>query len=752
MDGAAPCKVTDAVLNEAACLISPCGTRTREARCPGLARKTTAPRAIKFAMLVVSLTALSLLFLVAFIDPDNATRLFVSGDGAYVRTLARQQFEWFGMRPGNFMNFWQGATNVYPYNAAGVAVFAGQFLLTGAGDLDPVTTYATAAAFLFIAGYLAAFFIALPLGYSIATGWILALLALPLFGDWHLYPAFVTNPNLAEAVLAECLILRLMFLMGRASLISSVPASAAIVLLICHQAFFNSLHFVIIVPVVGAFSLLFIVCAMGRELRHKLIGSTAIVISLLVIGAPQYILGNALYTISGMLMADLDPSQITMHYVSVAFYWASYGKLLGPLLVAAAVIGAACIVMFQRGMARAVAILCLAFMALYVGAGSLVPGSAWMGPMPIYFEIALYPFYAALAAASALYTMQGVRRMVTGTSVALPAPARVMLCASPLLLLPLSYAPPWRTGYAYPPVRTDIIRMLEAEAALAPGGPFRGYVAPYLGFRDRPPGDKAMDPFVDAELPLSAATGNDHRSIGLWYFNIPGLIEISSLATPPYFLLATRLLARHGDPQFRHGAKLTRIDLPILQAIGVRFIVTDFPLEAPALLRATMATASPKIDELRVYETPHPNLGQYSPTRFVVATSARATLLALGAEADLQTTVIVTEPLPGDLKPAKQVVLSADRRELNVRAESPGQSVLLIPIQFSRCLRLAGASDSARLIRANLMQTGVLFSGAIDATIELRNGPFASPDCRLRDYWDMRQLDVAGAAREIPRR
>jgi hypothetical protein len=98
------------------------------------------------------------------------------------------------------------------------------------------------------------------------------------------------------------------------------------------------------------------------------------------------------------------------------------------------------------------------------------------------------------------------------------------------------------------------------------------------------------------------------------------------------------------------------------------------------------------------------------------------------------------------------VTLFTERQGLRVKAESSGQSILLLPIQFSRCLRLVDSMPEMKLFRANLMETGLLFEGMIDVRIELHNGPFDDPACRLRDYWDMKHLDFADAARNIPRR
>lgn len=170
--------------------------------------------------------------------------------------------------------------------------------------------------------------------------------------------------------------------------------------------------------------------------------------------------------------------------------------------------------------------------------------------MPIYFEIGLYPFYAGFAAAAFLFTLRAIslvfRLPAIGSEITKsqwrPAIARlasIAFCVGPIALIAWSHGEPWRTGYRYPPERSEIIAALERSIGLTPGGRFNGYVAPYLGFKDLPPGDPAMNPYIDVEVPLSVATGNDHRTVGLWYYNIPGLVEISSAATPPFFLFGT---------------------------------------------------------------------------------------------------------------------------------------------------------------------------------------------------------------------
>ena len=76
--------------------------------------------------------------------------------------------------------------------------------------------------------------------------------------------------------------------------------------------------------------------------------------------------------------------------------------------------------------------------------------------------------------------------------------------------------------------------------------------------------------------------------------------------------------------------------------------------------------------------------------------------------------------------------------------------MLLLPIQYSNCLRLAAAAEGPRLVRANLLQAAIVFENRLDATLALAIGPLGDSSCRLRDYRDMKALGVEAAARAFP--
>jgi len=90
---------------------------------------------------------------------------------------------------------------------------------------------------------------------------------------------------------------------------------------------------------------------------------------------------------------------------------------------------------------------------------------------------------------------------------------------------------------------------------------------------------------------------------------------------------------------------------------------------------------------------------------------------------------------------ARNVTITIERDGVRIRAQSDGPAHIVLPIQFSNCLVVVNGAP-VRLRRANLTQTLMSFSGAIDARIELHFGLFADNSCRLRDARDNQTLGL----------
>ena len=107
-------------------------------------------------------------------------------------------------------------------------------------------------------------------------------------------------------------------------------------------------------------------------------------------------------------------------------------------------------------------------------------------------------------------------------------------------------------------------------------------------------------------------------------------------------------------------------------------------------------------------------------------------------------TVVTDHKIDGALVPAANVTLTYQKFGLAVRASSAGRSVLVLPVQYSRCWTVSGQGDP-KLIRTNLMQLGVSFEGTLDATLVFRFGPIHASQCRIDDIRDMERLRIREA-------
>ena len=73
----------------------------------------------------------------------------------------------------------------------------------------------------------------------------------------------------------------------------------------------------------------------------------------------------------------------------------------------------------------------------------------------------------------------------------------------------------------------------------------------------------------------------------------------------------------------------------------------------------------------------------------------------------------------------------------HLSGRSDGTSLVVLPQQFSHCLR--ARDDRVRIVRADLLMAGVIFSGDVDTDILFDYGIFR-PGCRRGDLADMRRL------------
>jgi hypothetical protein len=71
-------------------------------------------------------------------------------------------------------------------------------------------------------------------------------------------------------------------------------------------------------------------------------------------------------------------------------------------------------------------------------------------------------------------------------------------------------------------------------------------------------------------------------------------------------------------------------------------------------------------------------------------------------------------------------------------ASAPGTAMVVLPVQFSHCWQIENMAntDPPRILRANIIQTGVLFKNKVDVRLRFDFEPWKAT-CRLLDAGDL---------------
>jgi hypothetical protein len=325
-----------------------------------------------------------------------------------------------------------------------------------------------------------------------------------------------------------------------------------------------------------------------------------------------------------------------------------------------------------------------------------------------------------------------------------------LLVVSPWLLVPLILSagavlycwalphngPPDYALLRRPPASGSVGEYLKNETAIVPGSRYRGSTALQHEF--------ATDLRLDLMDAWEGRVPPYEPAIALWTSDIPTYDEYSAMISPPAYYVMSRL-ASDLPYQFRNAMPYpgtSELNFKVLQAAGVRFFLTKKDIEGSAIAQLRRNFKSQVGDDAFVYELSDPNRDGFSVTRVHVERVAQKYLALLASDNfQFRTDVVLTEPIDESLVPVKKSRLYFTSRGPRIVASSPGKSLLVLPVQYSNCLEFR-TPTTARLVRANLFQVGVLFEGSIDATFDLSTGPLSNPRCRKADVDDARDLQI----------
>lgn len=725
---------------------------------------------------LISLAALCL-----FYFTQNRAALYLPYDGAYLQQLVKLHFEWSSPTTDLILNPLQGLGGItLPINYWFSPSSLVGFLLRGPTP-DAVLVYTVVA----LEFFLATFFLAHALGASrrvaAFASWIGTLVTLPFvvppYGNkLTLYTFSGHSPWMVEHIAFSAVTIGLLVLLRTAKPARTILYSVLTLLVFVVSLVGYSYSAVLSIPLIAVFFFYALsgkpFTFMGRSL------AICFVLGLVILAAlPMgYIMALLLNTVPSFFNSELIYGRSSWAFISILFHNMFGLGWLGSLLFIAGIAGGGMAWRRTNGILREVARIYVSYALVLVVTGIMLTFVFrwYRGPSLLYFEIFTWPliFVFTCFFGEELLRRHGHRllslRLKTLFVTGRIAPSVPFALVAPALIFAVLFVvnrPKDMLALPVPPKNTPLSETLISRCALTPGDAWRGSVATFTGFA--PPGrNTAWGDNTDYDSTLWKEVGNDHRSIGLWWYGVPTLFAYNQYMSPEYYYLVTRLFASERDVQQRAIVVLTQPDARLLGLFGVRFVVTEneLPDEDPAKLiqrympwdafsrgRAKLGRKPP----LLLYELDRPNLGNFSPTKQLVEPTAVGMLARLH-DPDFQPeqSVVLSEPIEAELVEASDTGFTWGKDGITVRAQSKGQSLLVLPLQYSNCLNITSAASPTdkgppRLVRADLALTGIVFNDRLDANISYKFGPFSQPLCRVQDYLEVKRLQLGADARSI---
>jgi hypothetical protein len=705
---------------------------------------------------------LLLVILSLSIFPFRSAEMFAGLDGEYMRIMIRDYSLWSHLNPVLGLNIFEGMGNTFfPQHMSLIAPYLLQQLL-GSTETIPSLSYSIFAVELFLATWLWGRISNLPSAACLSGAWIITLMALPFLNRILLYPVYQLVPQIIDELFFAVLFVYCFKVVSwtEAPVFARYLSIIAIAVIPLYLVASNPLFVLIFGPVIGATTLFLAVTALTIRRRLICLALVAGVSLLLGAGGPLvFIYGETLDTAAAMFAKEMFHANLLAN-ASIVFQHAAFPG--GPYLVGSALLGSVLVLLCGESRQKSFAAFHIILTALLIGSGVLIvlvfPHST--APDAIYYELVLWPAYGTYGSAGLVVILRMLGKwqpLHLDLSFTKTAERWLASAVAAVLLLPTLIAPRNAGASAYPPRSTAIVDRLKAQIALKPGDKFRGYVATFTGttYRSGPIGWLEQHAFD--QLSLVPALSNDHRFIGLWYFNIPTLNEYSQYTRPELYAIESRLMTRPHDLEVRNVSTLTSPNLALLQALGARYLLTDQKLSEVGPEDVVLTVPNTPYT-LRLYELKDPNLATYSPTTVQSFASARALLEAM-RDTNFRKTALTTERIAQPLVPAETSIMTASAAGILVHAKSTAVSLLVVPILYSHCLtaKFDGARpETFSLQRVNLAETGLLFSGDIDVTLQREDRPFGSNFCLLKDLADAKSIRLddipaIGALTNAPR-
>jgi hypothetical protein len=671
--------------------------------------------------------------------------LFYRSDGTFHLTMVTSQKKWMSPEIGFSFNFLQGLGDSWLPTAT--QLMPGYFLASHVADIEWMPVIAL------LVFALEFFFSTIVLARCLGAGRLTSLAA-ALIGPMLTLPYFVPalagqriwgNPLTLEAIAASTLALCAFIAIGRTRTRTDAILVVTILVLLGHFAIVMPAF----APFAGVMLLVFGLTAVAaaKDNSERLRKSAAAAFVSLTLAAAFLAYGYAMfyYARTTFFWDDLVEYAVNWRHQSFLILPGGPGAGAGPYLWGTSLAGAVLVGWRERGRLRIFAIAFLLFIVLQLSIllYAQIGGVKWSGPtLAIYVDLCCLPFYTIFSA-----------YLFVGWWIDSPRPFRWAMPALVLL--------PWASVFAlhhpysddqfrgqnplrWPPRSTPLVELLKSEIGFEEGAVFRGRVVNLAGtdFEQHLVPLTFSRQYIYSEQ-ISLRTGNDHLYYGMWYFDIPTLVEANPFSSPFFYAINSRLLSARTEKKVRQVTTVTRFEPRLFAMLGVRFVITDRPV--PNLAPKSRFVADPSDPEKWtqfLYEIRDAKTGGYWSTSPALVQTTDAAIRWM-ADPGSSNDATVYEHMPPSLVAGSSSEIRVFRDRLVVEAKSEGTSLLILPIEFSHCFDVDIAGDKqARFQRANVNQAALLFTGQVKAELRYRFSPWHFR-CRLGDIADAQRLQLS---------
>ena len=404
-----------------------------------------------------------------------------------------------------------------------------------------------------------------------------------------------------------------------------------------------------------------------------------------------------------------------------------------------------------------IALSCLAFAAwcfrtkaLYANLGLYLAG-AWsagalynikwliLGGPPaagFYFELVNAPLFALVAFTSCYCLF----RTVQG------GPARFIYVCLVVLCYFLFFVTIQKTSKQthfskWPPSESIWLKEICRNSQIGESGAFNGKCLVLLNTKSQE--KSGWGPFYNiCANKIRQKIGND-LTIDLMNSDVPFYNEYGHFISPSMLCL---LCASFYDPKdyIERAARAPRVfNKNMAQLLGVTTIVADSPISGAELVLREQFDGH----EILLYKLTDSNLGFFSPTSFIIYNNiAEFSQTIREGRIDFRKTALVEAPINGPLAPASLKELCFEKGPvIRIEAHSEGQSMLVLPFDFSYCLQYSGTGDP-KIVPVNLSCTGLLFERELKGRIKFRFSPSVNLKNRQKDIERCQGLGISSLA------